>query len=153
MDAPGGTLMHNRILLVDNEQDILDILARVLRSAGYHADMAKDGQQALAQVSRRDYDLIISNIRMPVMGGEVFYHQLCASYPHLSKRVIFCTGDIANVSTRRFLNATGAPVIFKPFQLRTVLDVVSGQLRRVHSPAELPGLRAVRPGTVIAPAC
>jgi CheY-like chemotaxis protein len=152
MDEPGGTSAHSRILLVDNEQDILDLLARLLGSVGYNIDMARNGRLALAKVCRRNYDLIISNIRMPVMGGEAFYHQLCASYPHLSGRIIFCTGDIANASTRRFLNATGVPVIFKPFQLHTVLDVVSGRLSEIHSPAKPPGLPLLPPGAITAPA-
>ena len=152
MGKPGRPLTQKRILLVDNEQDILDILARVLVGAGYNVDMATDGRAALEQVSRRGYDLIISNMRMPVMSGEAFYRQLCTSHPNLSKRVVFCTGDIANASTHRFLNAAGAPVIFKPFQLRTVLDVVSRNLERVHSHSDLSGLPLVPPETVPAPA-
>ena len=100
---------QSKILLVDDEQDILDILARALGIAGYNVDAACNGQLALDKVSAQDYDLIVTNIRMPVMGGEAFYRELCSSYPRLAKRVIFCTGDIANLATQRFLNTTGAP--------------------------------------------
>jgi CheY-like chemotaxis protein len=119
-----------RILLVDDEADILEILARVLESAGYCVDLASNGQMALEQVALKDYDLIITNIRMPVMGGEQFYRLLSTSFPRLSRKVVFCTGDIANPHTQHFLALTEAPVIFKPFQLRTVLEVVAWQLAR-----------------------
>jgi CheY-like chemotaxis protein len=118
------------ILLVDDEQDILDILERVLQSAGYHVSTAHNGQQALqdAVAARQDYDLIITNIRMPVMDGRAFYRQLCALEPHLSQRVIFCTGEVADPSTQRFLRATGAPVLFKPFPMSALLEVVAQKL-------------------------
>ena len=143
--------MPSRILIVDNEQDILDILTRVLASAGYDVDTASNGRLALEEASRRTYDLIITNIRMPVMDGKAFYRELRSSHPALSERVIFCTGDIANPTTRRFLRGAGAPVIFKPFALRTVLNVVSWKLRAGHSPASFPRLPLVPPEVVTAP--
>lgn len=130
MKQPRQESAQARILLVDDEEDILDILARLLRSASYLVDLAGNGQMALEHVARQDYDLIISNIRMPVMGGEEFYRRLAGSFPHMVRKVIFCTGDIANQDTQRFLSSLGAPVIFKPFQLRTVLEVVAWQLAR-----------------------
>jgi DNA-binding response OmpR family regulator len=144
--------LQSKILLVDDERDILDILARVLVSAGYDVDTACNGQVALEKIALQDYDLIITNVRMPVMSGDVFYRQLCVSHPCLSKRVIFCTGDIANLATQRFLNSTGAPVIFKPFQLSTVLEVVSWKLTKARVPAQLPALPLTQPDTLIAPA-
>jgi len=118
------------ILLVDDEQDILDILERVLHSAGYRVTTARNGRQALqdAVAARQDYDLIISNIRMPVMDGRAFYRRLRALRPRLSQRVIFCTGDIAEPSTQRFLKSTGAPVLFKPFPMSALLEVVGQKL-------------------------
>lgn len=141
-----------KILLVDDEQDILDILVRVLGSAGYDVDMASNGQAALEKTSLQDYDLIITNMRMPVMNGEAFYRQLCSFSPRLSRRVIFCTGDIATSTTQRFLNATGAPVIFKPFQLSTLLKVVSWKLNIDRVPVKAPLPPLVQPETVVAPA-
>jgi len=153
MARHGRAPTQNRILLVDNEQDILDIMARVLQSAGYTIDTVNHGRAALERVSHQDYALIISNIRMPVMGGEAFYHQLCSSHADMSERIIFCTGDTANAGTRRFLSATGAPVIYKPFHLHTVLDVVSSKLKVLHSLAGRPSLPLTSSAPVTAPAC
>jgi len=152
MKQPCRVLAQYNILLVDDERDILDILVRALSTAGYSLDVASNGQVALDRIAVRDYDLIITNIRMPVMGGEVFYQSLCSTYPRLSKRVIFCTGDIANLDTQRFLNSTGAPVIFKPFQLGTVLEVVSWKLAKDRTPSLVPGLAMSKTGNVVAPA-
>jgi len=138
------------ILLVDDEQDILDILARTLVMAGYDVDMANNGRVALDRLALADYDLIISNIRMPVMGGEEFYGQLSLLHPRLAKKIIFCTGDIANPTTQRFLTGTGAPVIFKPFQLTTVLEVVSWKLAKERATALVPAFAGAQPAKTAA---
>jgi CheY-like chemotaxis protein len=118
----------NRILLIDDEQLVATALAHMLKMAGYATDLAGNGQEALDKVSSGEYDLIICDVRMPVMDGQAFYRQLRDCRPHLSSRVVFCTGDVDNPKTRGFLDSTGAPVILKPFRLRTVLDLVTSQL-------------------------
>ena len=150
MSKSSRASMPNKILIVDDEQDILDILTRALGTAGYEVETASNGQVALEKVSLQSYDLIITNIRMPVMDGEAFYRQLCSTYPDLSKRVIFCTGDVANPVTQRFLKATGAPVIFKPFQLNTVLQTVAWELNKDRATAPAPPM--LRSNTAIVPA-
>jgi DNA-binding response OmpR family regulator len=122
------SIQSHRILLVDDEQDILDIQARVLTTAGYWVETACNGAVALQKLAHRDYALVVTNMRMPVLGGEAFYHLLCSSFPHLRHRVVFCTGDIASADTLRFLTATGAPVLFKPFALGALVATVSKAL-------------------------
>lgn len=128
MGEPSLESMPERILLVDDEQVIANALAHVLRSAGYHIDVACNGQEALEKVSHVHYDLIICDVKMPVMDGEAFYLQLRSSHPSLGKRVVFCTAYTDDPSTQRFLKDSGAPVIAKPFRLRAVLDMVSLRL-------------------------
>jgi CheY-like chemotaxis protein len=101
----------------------------MLRAVGYHADVAADGLEALQKVASADYDLIICDVRMPVMDGEAFYRELRAARPGLTQRVVFCTGDMDNPSTRRFVQNSGAPYIEKPFRMQAVLQVLSGALR------------------------
>nr|MBC7244868.1 response regulator [Chloroflexota bacterium] len=151
MNQSSRALMPCRILLVDDEQEILDILVRVLRPAGYEVDTASNGQAALQRIAYQDYDLIITNIRMPVLDGRAFYRQLCALYPHLSQRVVFCTGDTADVATQSFLNCTGAPVIFKPFQLSTVLEMVSYKLAVCRAPIPVPPSQRSQTEAVVLP--
>ena len=136
------------ILLVDDEQDILDLLERVLQSAGYRVTTAHSGQQALQAVSLQDYDLIITNIRMPVMDGRAFYRHLYALESHLSQRVIFCTGETADPATQRFLKSTGAPVLFKPFPMSALLEVVAQKLAAATVPLT-PPLPLPQPGAVV----
>lgn len=129
MVGPVGKRRHDlklkRILLVDDEQDILDIQLRVLTAAGYCVDTAGDGLAALRKLGTEEYSLVVTNLRMPELGGEGLYRLICSSYPQLRNRVVFCTGDTANQDTLRFLTSTGAPVLLKPFTIEALLATVS----------------------------
>jgi CheY-like chemotaxis protein len=128
MGEPSPESTCNRILLVDDEQLIANALAHMLRTAGYAIDLARNGQEALAKVSSADYDLIICDVKMPVMDGKAFYRELRSSRPGFCQRIVFCTGDMDNPTTRRFLKASGVPFICKPFRLGAVLKMVSLRL-------------------------
>jgi CheY-like chemotaxis protein len=65
--------MAFRILLVDDEADSREIVARLLELDGYHVETAQDGSEALDLLTRRSYDVILSDIRMPQMSGEALY--------------------------------------------------------------------------------
>jgi CheY-like chemotaxis protein len=97
-------------------------------AAGCRADVAADGLQALERVAAAEYDLIVCDVRMPVMDGEAFYRELSECWPRLARRVVFCTGDMDNPATRRFVQSSGVPCIEKPFRMRAVLQVLSGVL-------------------------
>lgn len=57
------------ILLVEDDEFLIDIYARVLRDQGHHVAVAHDGQQALEQARERSLDLVLMDIQMPVMDG------------------------------------------------------------------------------------
>ncbi len=116
------------VLIIDDEFLIANALAHMLRAAGYDADLARDGKEALGMVSSVPYDLVICDVRMPVMDGIEFYAHLKRLRPDLAKRVAFCTGDLDNPRTRDFLQNCGVPFLQKPFRLRGLLDIVDGML-------------------------
>jgi CheY-like chemotaxis protein len=132
------TVVPSRILVVDDQVDILDIVVRVLTGAGYACDTAPHGDVALARLADTHYDLVISNLRMPVMDGEALYRHLRVLHPDLKDRIIFCTGDTATPAAQSFLRTTGAPVLLKPFELTALLEAVGTKLGRdlprAHAP-------------------
>ncbi len=86
--------------------------------------MAANGAVALRMLGARNYDLIISDSGMPVLGGRELYREVEQREPHLSRRFVFVTGDILNPRTRAFLARTGAPQLEKPFTVESVKRVV-----------------------------
>jgi two-component system NtrC family sensor kinase len=117
-----------RILVVDDEVEIAAALAEVLTMEGLHVDVADSGPAALDCIAGSEYDLILTDLRMPHMDGPGFYRQLEQEYPHLCRRVIVLTGDTLHASASDFLKRTGLPMIEKPFDPSDVLRLVAETL-------------------------
>jgi CheY-like chemotaxis protein len=113
--APRGAAV-----VVDDEADLADALARMLRAEGYEVTTAASGREARALLANRDVDLIVSDIRMPEMDGPALFAWLQSERPELAARVAFVTGDTLGVDAVRFLARSGRPVMEKPFTRASV---------------------------------
>lgn len=112
------------ILIVDDEAEIRDLMRRVLVREGHRVDTAVHGALALEAVATRPYDLVISNVRMPVMDGPTFYARAREVDPRLASRFVFCTGDIVSLAVRTFLLSANRPVLAKPFSISSLRELV-----------------------------
>ncbi|MHB0877964.1 MAG: hybrid sensor histidine kinase/response regulator [Anaerolineae bacterium] len=104
-----------RVLVVEDETAVAAVLQRLLVKRGCKVSVANSGVEALRLVSGQSFDAIISDIRMPEMGGIALWENLRNDYPELASRVIFVTGDTANADTSEFLKNAGQPILPKPF--------------------------------------
>ncbi len=106
---------RNRLLIVDDEVEIRSMLSEILAADGHVVEEAVDGRDALARLSEKPFDLVISDLIMPVLDGAGMYDELCRRHPDAVKRLVFITGDTLSPATRRFLKRAKRPVIEKPF--------------------------------------
>lgn len=118
------------ILVVDDEESIVDLLESVLLQAGHRVTTASNGRQALERIKEFDYDVIISDLKMPDMGGQKLYDRVSEIKPHLKERMIFSTGDTVNPTTQDLFQKTGNLHIAKPFRLEEVDQVIRRVLER-----------------------
>lgn len=123
--VPGGL----RALLLDDEPLILDFVKEVLLDSGYSVDAVSEGQKALEMLGSSDYDIIISDMKMPGMNGKQFYLEAKKLRPKTAGRIIFISGDTASKKTQDFLRETGNQYIQKPFTVQTLKEAVSKVLR------------------------
>ncbi|HEX9912631.1 MAG TPA: response regulator, partial [candidate division Zixibacteria bacterium] len=112
------------ILVIDDEQSILDILMNTLQQEGHKVDVASNGRIALSKVKETDYDLVITDIKMPDFDGRRFFKEVENYNQKLAEKIIFTTGDLANPETQAFLENTNRPCIAKPFNLEDVKQTV-----------------------------
>ncbi|MDP3025112.1 MAG: GAF domain-containing protein [candidate division Zixibacteria bacterium] len=112
------------ILAIDDEQSILDILMDTLQQEGHQVDVASNGRTGLSKVKASDYDLIITDIKMPDFDGRRFYEEVKKYNEELAKKIIFTTGDLANPETEAFLDRVKQPCIPKPFNLEEVKQTI-----------------------------
>jgi DNA-binding NtrC family response regulator len=130
--APGPVAGKN-ILVVDDEETILDLLESVLETSGHHVERAQNGRQALEKVQRVDFDIIISDVKMPDMGGQKLYECIAELKPHLRRRVVFSTGDTVNPITQELFQRTGNHFLAKPFRLEEVDAIIARVVEEAES--------------------
>jgi signal transduction histidine kinase/CheY-like chemotaxis protein len=128
--AAAAAVERRRILVVDDEDSIQKLLTGVLEMDGHEVQLASNGREALDRLAAGTFDLIITDIKMPVMGGPDLYRRLSEAGNPLARRIVFITGDTVAPDTRRFLQGVDNAVLAKPFRLRDVRDAVNAALRR-----------------------
>jgi PAS domain S-box-containing protein len=111
-------------LVVEDEPAVLDLIMTLLSESGWRVDVASGGKEALARLTERRYELVVSDVRMPEGAGDELYRKAVAQDPSLGQRFLFVTGDTANPSAWRFLDEVKVPVLEKPFRAETFLEAV-----------------------------
>lgn len=120
---PGADERH-RILAVDDDEIILDLMAETLRSQSYHVDVAKNCQDALPLLMFRDYCGVILDLLLPDANGLSLYRQIARRKPLMKPRVIFVTGAMDKREARRFVKLIDNRVLLKPFRLDELVEAV-----------------------------
>lgn len=104
-----------RALVVDDEPEISEALADFLNLEGFACEIADSGAQAKQKLRESDYDLIVSDLRMPGVDGAQLFAWLIAEKPELVERIAFATGDTLGADAAQFLSEARRPVLEKPF--------------------------------------
>jgi response regulator RpfG family c-di-GMP phosphodiesterase len=123
-----------RILVVDDEKVIRDMLADFLGMEGYYVRTAEDGTSALTELSKSHYDLIISDLKMPRMGGIALLEEITKTAPNAI--TVIMTG-FGTVETAIDAMKRGAyDYVLKPFKLDEVVHVVQRGIEKQRIMAE-----------------
>ena len=117
-----------RILVVDDEPAILQLLERVLTGEGYEVETVDSADGALAKIKSEQYNLILLDIKLPGMSGIELYKRIQGMAGSLASMVIFITGDVIGAGTRDFLSRTRAPYITKPLDIEQLKREINGKL-------------------------
>jgi PAS domain S-box-containing protein len=123
---------RGRALVVDDEPDLAEALAELLELEGLSVDTACSGRQAQLLIADHNYDVVLSDLRMPDLGGSSLYAWVQRERPHLADRMAFVTGDTLGPAAARFVAGAGRPVLEKPFGTESVRRLLA-ELR--HTPA------------------
>jgi two-component system NtrC family sensor kinase len=113
-----------RILVVEDEPTVAQLIADVLEEDGHMVEVVLDSREGLARASRLGYDLIICDLRMPRIDGRAFYRSLVHSGHPAHLRILFITGDTLSPRTHDFLGETGLPCLAKPFLVEELKSIV-----------------------------
>jgi PAS domain S-box-containing protein len=128
--AEPAATAKGRILVVDDEPGIRELLKRILTKAGHSADTTADAGEAMDRLAGGDnYDVIVSDVRMPGMNGMELYAGILERAPAMAHRVMFVTGDVMGADVAAFLGQGTLPYLSKPFSNAEVNEKVDAILR------------------------
>ena len=127
-----SSVKESKVLIVEDEPAICSVCQRVLSDKGFEVDIVSDGKAAQESVEKQQYDLLLLDIRLPIVNGIELYVWLQQEYPQLSKRVIFMTGSVMGGETMTLLERSGQPYLLKPFRPEELVEIVIKTLGEIE---------------------
>ena len=113
------------MLVIDDEEWIVELVAQILRRDGFRVDTARDGHSALEQISKSNYQLLVCDWKMPGLSGTQLYERISHVAPTTAERVIFMTGDVMNDSFQNFLKQHRKTCLSKPFSVQEFRQTIN----------------------------
>jgi PAS domain S-box-containing protein len=130
VDVPVIPEVRRTALVVDDEPDIAETIRELLEREGFEVTVAGDGSAALRALDHGEFDVVLSDLRMPGVSGPEMYARLKEVRPHLLSRIGFVTGDTLGASMDEFLRESGRPVLEKPFTRTGVRCLVAALIEQ-----------------------
>lgn len=119
-----------RILIVEDEPIICEVCLKVLTNEGYEVEIAANGREGESKLEEKKYDLIIIDVRTPIMDGRQLYQQISEKYPDLAGRVIMTSGEVMGRDMQSFMDKYGIPFLPKPFTSKELKMAVEDAFKR-----------------------
>jgi CheY-like chemotaxis protein len=113
-----------RVLVLEDDTAFKEVLRDYLVEIGYNVVAVKSGIEGIREVLARDFDVILCDMMMPGMTGEVFYHAVEKARPYLCGRFVFMTGHRANTRANDFIQGVNGCGLLKPFPLDELRETI-----------------------------
>lgn len=124
--------MRNKILIVDDESDILDILKYNLEKEGYKVEIAKNGAKAIEKAHQFNPNLILLDIMMPKMDGIEVCRKLRSNSAFSQTYIIFLTARSEEYSEVAGFDVGADDYVVKPIRPRSLISRVNNILKRIR---------------------
>ena len=122
--------MGQRILVVEDQPDVRDLLVDLLSTFGHRVESAGNGSEALTLLAARMFALILTDLHMPEMDGDALYGRISKTWPHLASRVVFVTSRVPPDCLDVFSGGVRVPILQKPFNPNALRQLVERMLNQ-----------------------
>lgn len=120
--------MSKRILVVDDETEIVELLRDILTSEGFDVDAASTADSALEFIKANIYDGALLDFNLPDMDGVMLHHRIRQMDEDLARHCLFMSGLVQSDSNLGYYSNQSAGFLSKPFDIRDVLSAVRSLL-------------------------
>ena len=113
-----------QVLMVEDERAFIEALVPYIELNGYKVDAAENGVDALKLVMGKDYDLILCDMQMPKLSGDMFYMAVERVKPKQCTRFIFMTGHKGDPKIDEFIRKISGILLWKPFEAEELMNTM-----------------------------
>lgn len=121
-----------KILLLEDEQHFRDLMREFLTGQGFEVTAVQNGVEGVHEVLGKDFDVILCDMMMPTLPGDMFYRAVERMRPHLCERFIFMSGHRGSVKINEFVRTVNGTLLLKPFQIADLLEMIAFVQVRMH---------------------
>ncbi len=124
LDDVAEAAPRKKILLLDDDVALADLTRMILENNGYEVETASDGVQGIKKIMAGDYSVILCDMVMPNLAGDMFYLAVERVKPHLCKRFLFMTGHRGDRKIDEFIRKVRGLILWKPFQSHVLIESI-----------------------------
>lgn len=114
-----------RILLLEDDAAFGEIMTDFLRESGFEVVAVANGVEGVHQVLAGDFEVILCDMMMPTLPGDMFFRAVERMRPHLCDRFVFMTGHRNNQKVNDFVESVDGTMLTKPFHVDDLLELVA----------------------------
>ena len=123
--APDSIIQTRRVLLLEDDQTLTTMIKEFLESHFYKVVAVSNGAEGVRSLLKDEFDIIICDIVMPKLPGDMFYFAVKKTKPHLCRRFVFITGYADNSKINDFITEVKGTMLAKPFEMDELLEAVA----------------------------
>jgi len=120
------------ILMLEDEGELTDTLKSYLEGNSFRVTCVKNGVEGIKKIMKEDFDIILCDMLMPNLPGDMFYLAVQKVKPHLCRRFIFMTGHKGDRKIDDFIRQVRGVMLWKPFHPHDLLDTINSLLKKVR---------------------
>jgi CheY-like chemotaxis protein len=124
LDQVSRWAARRKILIVDDEFLFSDLTRIYLEENGYEVELAADGVQGIKKIMVSDYSVILCDMIMPNLAGDMFYTAVERVKPHLCRRIVFVTGHQGDRKVNEFIRKVRGLILWKPFKPHVLIETI-----------------------------
>jgi CheY-like chemotaxis protein len=121
-----------KVLLLEDDPAFKEIMSTFINENGYAVVAVQNGVEGVHEVLASDFEIILCDMQMPTLPGDMFYRAVERMRPHLCDRFIFMTGYRGNGKATDFITSVNGTVLIKPFHVDDLLELFAFVELRTH---------------------
>ena len=114
-----------RVLLLEDDAAFGEIMGDFLRESGFEVVAVVNGVEGVHKVLASDFEVILCDMMMPTLPGDMFFRAVERMRPHLCDRFVFMTGHRNNQKVNEFIESVNGTILTKPFHVDDLLEMVA----------------------------